>query len=61
MSEPKKPEEPPAKYKPVDTGAPYRGVSPSDPLGFTRDKANRSRHGPPERTARDTDFDPFRD
>ncbi len=55
----KKPEEPLAKYRKVDSGTPYRGVAADDPLGFTRDEANRSRHGPRERIAHDTDFNPF--
>jgi hypothetical protein len=53
--------ETPAKYRPVDTGAPYRGVPVDNPLGFTRDPANSKRHGPRERIARDTDFDVLED
>ncbi len=49
----------PAKYKPVENGGTYRGVDPADPLGFTRDPANRKRPAPRNKIVRDVDFDPF--
>jgi hypothetical protein len=62
MSDEKKPtDQTPAKFKKVDTGAPYRGVPVDSPIGTTRDPANRKKHGPRKRTARDTDFDVLED
>jgi hypothetical protein len=44
-----KPEEPPSKYASIVQGR-YEGVDPMNPIGTTRDKANRRKHhsGEPE-------------
>jgi hypothetical protein len=46
----------PAKYKPVNTGEPYRGVIPGK--HETRDPANRRRHGANEQRY-DTEWNVF--
>jgi hypothetical protein len=53
----KPPEEPPAKYKPVEGGT-YRGYDPNDPFR-TRDPANRKRHQPRNQVAEGTDDNPL--
>ena len=59
MSDEKKKDEPPAKYRPIENGGTYRGVDPENPIGFTRDPANRKKHKPRNQVTDGVDTDPF--